>query len=187
MVLRTFPLQKFQFLSGTNILYSKFCTGVWIVALSCVLAGIGVEACHGAGPWQPPRLESTNLFLVLISLLWELLLLWCFFPLWNIFHHSLIHRCSLQNWMLFYRLQKFYSVCTGSILSLRHCQFLTEKQGTWEIPWTEEAGALTVYGVATESDATEWLAAVCAHGSHFGSSWMVLTYGLSRDVNQDIS
>ena len=52
----TFPLWEFQFLSGTNILYSKFCTGVWIVvALSWALGGIGVEACHRAGPWEPPK------------------------------------------------------------------------------------------------------------------------------------
>ena len=60
------------------------------------------------------------------------------------------------------------------------------QKSTWEIPWTEEPGTLTVHGVATESDATKSLPAICAHvsdthclgsqslGSHSGSSWMVL-------------
>lgn len=66
---------------------------------------------------SPPRLESTDLLLVLISVFWELLLLCRFLSFWNIFHHSLIQRRPLQNRTLFYRLQRFHRQQSAQIAS----------------------------------------------------------------------
>ena len=129
---------------------------------------------------SPPRLESTNLLLVLISLLWELLLLWCFLPLRNTFHHSLMHRCFLPNWMLFYRLQRLDRV------SAKVASFNSYTVNSWQkskVPGKSHGQR----GLKCSRVRRGQLAALCAQGSHFGSSWMVLTYDLSRDVNQDIS
>ena len=99
------------------------CTELWVGSISRLVTVLDRES--------PPKLESTDLLLVLISLFWELLLLCRFLSFWNIFHHSLIQRRPLQNRTLFYHLQRFQTaVCTDSFLSFRHGQFLSEKQGT---------------------------------------------------------
>lgn len=55
---------------------------------------------------RPPRLESTDLLFVLISLLWELLLLCRFLPFRNIFHHCVIRRRCLRIQMLYFTVTK---------------------------------------------------------------------------------
>ena len=127
----TFPLWEFQFLNGTNILYLKFCTGVWIVvALSWALGGIGIEACHRAGPWEPPKAGIYRLALGTDFIALGTATACGAFCLSETSSTTACSTGSLQK--LFYRLQRFHRQQSTKIasLSLWHGQLLTEKQGT---------------------------------------------------------
>lgn len=83
---------------------------------------------------SPPRLESTDLPLVLIFLLWELLLLCCFLSFWNILQHSWSRgsRCRIQHYFIIFK--DFTDSGLHSFLSFQHGHYSSEKQGTLPLP-----------------------------------------------------
>ena len=187
MALPTFALRKFQFPNGTNIICSSsqvsellLCPVFLVESVSRLATVLTVTAPQG---WSLPTCSWSWFH---CSGNCSCCGAFCLYETSSTIVWSTSAPCRIERYTTIFK-GSTDSVCTGSILSLRHSQFLTEKQSTWETPWTEEPGTLTVHVVATESGATKSLPAICAHGSdthclgsqslgsHSGYSWMVLS------------